>query len=183
MPLGETHDKIGLTVAAVATGAALYYGYPIEAAAVLGASIAFGTLMFSPDLDSESTPKKRWRKIGLGWLWEPYDYFIAHRSPLSHYPVLGTVGRLLYFSLGVSLLLFVGGFVFDLATAVLPVLLVRVYVSAMQGLSVVDAVWGTVWTWGGENPALAIAVIAGQEISSLAHIIPDRLATAIKRRV
>jgi uncharacterized metal-binding protein len=29
-------------------------------------------------------------------IWTPYAYLVKHRSPLSHWPVVGTIGRLLY---------------------------------------------------------------------------------------
>jgi uncharacterized metal-binding protein len=29
-------------------------------------------------------------------IWTPYAYLVKHRSPLSHWPVVGTIGRIVY---------------------------------------------------------------------------------------
>lgn len=55
-----------------------------------------GEHLFSPDLDHNSgaRPYRRW-----GWLriiWWLYQRLIPHRSPLSHWPILGTIGRIVY---------------------------------------------------------------------------------------
>ena len=65
-------------------------------AGVLVGAAAFlvGGLWLSPDLDTRSNPTRRWGP--LAWLWAPYRRLLRHRSLLSHAPLLGTTGRLLY---------------------------------------------------------------------------------------
>lgn len=63
-------------------------------ALVAGASFLVGGLWLSPDLDTQSRPTSRWGP--LRGLWWPYRRLLRHRSLLSHSPLLGSVGRLLY---------------------------------------------------------------------------------------
>ena len=62
----------------------------------MGGGLAFlvGGLWLSPDLDTRSNPTRRWGPLRL--LWWPYRRLLRHRSLLSHSPLLGTAGRLLY---------------------------------------------------------------------------------------
>lgn len=61
-------------------------------------------IFLTPDLDQQTLSHSehllvRWTfGLGYGWvlLWYPYARLIPHRSPLSHFPILGTLGRLLY---------------------------------------------------------------------------------------
>ena len=59
-----------------------------------GLAFLLGGLWLSPDLDTRSNPSRRWGPLRL--LWWPYRRLLAHRSLLSHSPLLGTAGRLLY---------------------------------------------------------------------------------------
>lgn len=63
------------------------------------AALAFllGGLLLSPDLDTGSNATRRWGLLKL--LWWPYRRLLSHRSLLSHSPVIGTTGRLLYLGL------------------------------------------------------------------------------------
>lgn len=85
---------LGITVAA--------FKGPVE-----GIGAALGSLsgiLLTPDLDQEGfSAAEHWlvRKtwiFGFVWLalWYPYAKAIPHRSPLSHWPILGTVLRLAY---------------------------------------------------------------------------------------
>jgi len=68
---------------------------------------AIGGLFLTPDLDIDagSMSEEEVRRISpLGenfwWVyWYPYRRLIPHRSPLSHFPLVGTLGRLLYLSI------------------------------------------------------------------------------------
>jgi uncharacterized metal-binding protein len=59
-----------------------------------GTAFLLGGLWLSPDLDTRSNPTRRWGVLRL--LWWPYRRLLRHRSLLSHGPLLGTAGRLLY---------------------------------------------------------------------------------------
>lgn len=73
------------------TAGALYLGYPVPESLAYGALELIGGTLLSPDLDGPC-------------MWEPYwlhaFYFykkwVKHRSPISHCPGVGILGRLLY---------------------------------------------------------------------------------------
>lgn len=112
MANGHTHSKITLALA-VPTGIAAY------AIGGTGAGIAglLGCLMglyVEPDLDIPHVTRSRRRLLEffppLGWLWVliwwSYGRAIPHRHPLSHWPLLGTLVRILHLS-GLLLMLLV----------------------------------------------------------------------------
>jgi len=105
MPSGNTHTSIA-TLAAVAVfaggaAAGLYLdlGKWTPSVIELGAAsvgVIIGDLFLSPDLDgAASNAKRRWGP--LRFIWRLYEK-LPHRSPLSHWPILGDAGRLVYLS-------------------------------------------------------------------------------------
>jgi uncharacterized metal-binding protein len=101
MPSGRTHDRITWLSAPLAVGAALVLGADWQSSLTCGSAYLFSGLMFGGDLDIHSVQYLRWGP--LRWIWLPYRRLMAHRSPLSHGLVIGTVGRLLYLTLIVGL--------------------------------------------------------------------------------
>ena len=114
---GRTHGTVTaiLATAGGLLGTALTGN--LAAAAVAAAGCLFG-LVCDPDLDQPGITqaegrllRKMW-VLGVVWfaVWYPYGKAIPHRHPLSHWPIVGTVGRLLYLSL-VGLLIYwvIGG--------------------------------------------------------------------------
>ena len=103
MASGKVHAACSVALAAISFGAILGGIGDVR----LGAACAAGCLagiFLTPDLDqqgwshSENILVKATFGIGYLWLllWYPYAKLIPHRSPLSHFPVLGTAIRLLY---------------------------------------------------------------------------------------
>lgn len=77
---------------------AAYYGY-LEPGLYGAAGLVVSDFLLSPDLDGvRSNAKRRWRYIGLHWLFRWYER-LPHRSPLSHWPVLANLVMLGYFML------------------------------------------------------------------------------------
>ncbi|NER33138.1 MAG: metal-binding protein [Oscillatoria sp. SIO1A7] len=100
MPSGKTHDKI-TKVATLAI--AVFSGIVTKDLAISSmtvVSFAFSGFMFGPDLDIYSRQYLRW--CWLRWIWLPYQKRVKHRSWVSHGPIIGTCGRILY--LGVAIL-------------------------------------------------------------------------------
>ena len=93
----------------------------------------------SPDLDQETLSKTEYALIkytlGLGFIWTmiwfPYALAIKHRSPLSHWPLLGTVIRLAYIGIFVGIALALG--------YKLPLIPLEPFAWALGGLVVSDA--------------------------------------------
>jgi uncharacterized metal-binding protein len=103
MPSGKTHDFITLVLAAP-TGAATYYFTRDWAVTILVVvAMLFGGLMFGPDLDIQSKQYTRWGP--LRFIWWPYKVALGHRSRFSHGILFGTLIRIAYFLLVVTLLL------------------------------------------------------------------------------
>lgn len=97
MPGYRVHDF--LTVAAAAALAPAYWSLAprpeLSGACVVAGSCLISGLLFSPDLDLRSHPRRRWGVVGA--LWWPYQQAIPHRSWLSHGLIAGPLVRLVYF--------------------------------------------------------------------------------------
>lgn len=97
MASGEVHDRttwmgaagLGLVIWTVTNS--------FEQTTGASAGVLFGGLMLSPDLDIKSKPWRRWGL--LRFLWTPYQKVVPHRSVLSHSPLIGTAGRLIYLAI------------------------------------------------------------------------------------
>ena len=103
MPSGKFHAQDSLLVAGlVVANTFVSKGDMGIALALAGGSVT--GLFLSPDLDQDGRTNSEWLLIKhlpfIGHIffmyWYPYAVAIKHRSPLSHAPLLGTLGRLLY---------------------------------------------------------------------------------------
>lgn len=108
MPDGRVHSMATILLA----GAAGFTTYQLhlldQPHAIAMACGSMAGLLLTPDLDVDTgCVSDDWARsvVGRGpalfwWLvWRPYSALIPHRSPLSHFPILGTVLRLGYLSL------------------------------------------------------------------------------------
>ena len=102
MPSGRTHDAITLLLAAPTFAAAWGVTGSVPLAATATGAMLFGGLMFGPDLDILSRQYTRWGPLRL--LWWPYRVVFRHRSRWSHGIIFGTLIRVVYFALVVTLL-------------------------------------------------------------------------------
>jgi uncharacterized metal-binding protein len=104
MPNGNVHSAATVLLA-VSAGYLMYHnGLPFtQTLAVSGGTLA--GLLLTPDLDvnqgcvsDQIMRRSAGRAAGGLWyiFWLPYSRLIPHRSPLSHFPVLGTTIRLAY---------------------------------------------------------------------------------------
>jgi uncharacterized metal-binding protein len=95
MPNARDHSLLTaiacLSIGASAAWFVEWYHLGIAIAAAL-----LGDLFLSPDLDHDSGSLS-YRAWGpLRFIWYPYMKLVPHRSAVSHFPLLGTVGRVLY---------------------------------------------------------------------------------------
>ena len=93
MASGRSHDRATWALA-LPFGALWWPWLGLPGTAVAAGSFLAGGLLLSPDLDTRSNATRRWGPLRL--LWWPYRRWLSHRSLLSHTPLLGTAGRLLY---------------------------------------------------------------------------------------
>ncbi len=169
MPSGRTHDFITIVTGAAGSTAAFNAGLPdfgpTNAVVLLGSYLASG-LLFSPDLDLRSAPYRRWRK--LRWMWIPYQRMVPHRSWISHSLIIGSLLRILYFALVLSLL--------TLGVLTLINLLVPIDPSGtMLKIAVSIAAWIQI------HPATIAYALAGFVLGGAAHVIADSVVSAFKR--
>ncbi len=163
MSSGRTHDRITLWALPLVVLAAFRVTLSGHLTAVVCLGFLLGGWMLGPDLDIHSVQYKRWG--WLRWIWLPYRNRIRHRSHWSHGPVIGTVVRVLYLSLWLSLM---------------GLLLVNLLNSAQRtALSWGDLLnglgWGLVayWPWW-------LALVVGLELGALSHYVADWISSASK---
>jgi uncharacterized metal-binding protein len=109
-----------------------------------------GGLWLSPDLDIRSNAVRRWGPLAA--LWWPYRRCLRHRSLLSHGPLLGTAGRLVY----------LGALVLLLALAAQPL----GAPAPSQLLEHAADLWR-------QHRAAVLAALAGLEASAWLHLLQD----------
>lgn len=93
--MGVTHRTINTLVSIPFTGALLVEAHwsPIEAV-TFWCGYTFATFLVNPDLDLDSIGYRSWGV--LRFYWWPYQRALAHRCFLSHFPVVGTLCRIIY---------------------------------------------------------------------------------------
>ena len=106
MPSGKTHDLVTFALAPATFAAAWGLTGSLTLSAVATCATVFGGLMFGPDLDIQSRQYTRWGVFRFLWL--PYKLMFRHRSRWSHGIVFGTLIRVVYFALVMTLLFWAG---------------------------------------------------------------------------
>jgi uncharacterized metal-binding protein len=149
MAMGRSHDR-ATSLLALPYGLLWWPPLGLVGVAVAAGAFLVGGLWLSPDLDTRSNTTRRWGPLRL--LWWPYRHWIPHRSILSHSPLLGSAGRLLYF-----------GVVLFLASLLL----------MPFGSPGPDTLANALLRlWSQQRPLLMAAVV-GIELSSWLHLLQD----------
>ena len=166
MPSGRTHDRITLYCLPFVVGLTAWITRLPVIVAIVSISFLIGGLMLGPDLDIHSVQYKRWGPIR--WIWLPYQIAIKHRSPFSHGPVIGTLLRIIYLSIWLALLAFVG-------------------------IEVMNYFWDAQLTWQDtvRTPFRYFlktyliewtAIVIGLELGSISHSVSDSLGSNFIRK-
>ncbi len=100
MASGKNHD-LGIYFATPIIGT-ISIPFSLELGVIATSAHFLGGYWLSPDLDIRSRPFLRWGVLKIIWI--PYQRFIPHRSPLSHFPVIGSLIRLAYLAIWLSCL-------------------------------------------------------------------------------
>jgi uncharacterized metal-binding protein len=100
----ESREHLGLAaLVAIIAGSFLFLFHGLPYALAFSLPCVLGEVLLSPDNDvpSLSRGSKVWGFLSMVWaiLWIPYAWAIPHRCKWSHWPLLGTAGRLLYLAL------------------------------------------------------------------------------------
>ncbi|WP_008313158.1 metal-binding protein [Leptolyngbya sp. PCC 6406] len=164
MPSGRTHDRITWFCLPCVGVISFALTQHLGLATISAAGFLFGGLMFGPDLDVRSRQTNRWGH--LGWIWRPYRGWLRHRSWLSHGPLAGTLGRLLY--LGVWILI---------------VTLVGIEIANQSGQAAIT--WGDLGDALGHNlwkhRGVWLALVLGIETGAMSHSLSDWTVSWWKR--
>ena len=145
-PLHLRMTTLALGSALAATVAAMLVPLPLILIGAAGCLV--GEVLLSPDLDHPAGCNALRRWSVLRWVWRPYQQVVRHRSPWSHWPVLGTAGRLAYLAVpafGVGALVY--------GEAVVPLIALA---------------WEVHWRE-------IVAAVVGVEVSAVLHLIGDVL--------
>ena len=164
MPSGRTHDRVTLWSLPIIAGSTLLVTSRADLAFWVSGGFLVSGLIFGPDLDLYSIHYKRWGK--LRWLWKPYQQALKHRSIWSHGPIIGTIGRIIYLSLWVSL---IGLFYLGISQFIG----IKTY-TGQQLLSISQQSIA-------KNSSSYIALFCGLELGAMSHYLSDLLVSAYKR--
>ncbi len=175
MPSGRRHDSITLWTLPLVVGVAFERTGNGTLTLLVSGGYLFSGLMFGPDLDIYSRQYQRWGP--LRWIWLPYRRHLRHRSFWSHGPLVGTVGRVLYLLVWLSL----GGLAIALGGAIVAYLLSRLpgwHQVLQQGLS-----FSSQWVGQSLQQDFShwLAVLIGLELGAISHSLSDWLGSAYYR--
>ncbi len=168
MPSGQTHDFITILLAAPTAAATYHFTRDWTLTAIVTGAMIFGGLMFGPDLDTQSRPYTRWGPLRL--LWWPYKVALPHRSRWSHGIILGTLVRVVYFSLIVALAV-------ALALYVRDAYIYRAPTSLNQLGEGFTRIWELV---APINPLYLLATFVGLWVGASSHTVTDVLGSFFK---
>ncbi|MFD3446566.1 metal-binding protein [Microbacteriaceae bacterium 4G12] len=106
MPSGKTHERLNLAALPVIVYVLWSNGF-VNQSLLLSFIIGFviGTYFLSPDLDTNSSPYRKWGVFRL--FWYPYKAIMPHRSILTHTIIIGDIIRLIYLLLMLSPFLYI----------------------------------------------------------------------------
>ena len=171
MPSGRTHDRITIySIFPMAIGVAIATQSVVQVLLFSGGFL-FSGWMFGPDLDIYSLPYKRWGP--LRWIWIPYQRAMAHRSMLSHGPIVGTAIRLLYLSTWLL------GF-----TALSIICWTQLQTPQhWKSLSLMQLEWllHQVYHQLKLYPIETLVILLGLELGAMSHALSDWSSTAMRR--
>ena len=108
---GKAHALASVALAPICAGAAFAWTHDPGAGVGAGLGCLAG-IWLTPDLDQEGLSAAEWSLVkktgGLGFLWmffwHPYAICHRHRG-VSHWPIIGTAGRLLYITVYISIVI------------------------------------------------------------------------------
>jgi uncharacterized metal-binding protein len=174
MPSGRTHDSITLWSLPLLAGITFEQTQSASLTLSVAGGFLFSGLMFGPDLDIYSQQYKRWSV--LRWIWLPYRKAMRHRSLWSHGPIVGTVIRVIYLLIWVSLFAGFG----------ISIVAIGAHFSGMDG-------WALAQTWISsglttmqrslqQSTGEWISLGLGLELGALSHVCSDWLGSAWKRQ-
>ena len=169
MPSGKTHDAVTFLFIAPTLAATWQFAGSFPLALIVAVTFTFGGLMFGPDLDTHSKQYTRWGFFC--YLWYPYQVFFKHRSRWSHGLVFGTFIRIVYFMGVLTLLSFLGAFIFATYTG-----------GTLPDLFEFTKVWTSIGEYARSNfgEYFFLSLFIGLWIGAASHTFTDMAGTFVK---
>lgn len=165
MPSGRLHDRITLWCLPLIAGSTFGLTRSSDFTLLTTGGFLFSGLMFGPDLDIHSRHFIRWGWLRL--LWIPYQKTIRHRSVWSHGLIVGTLLRVAYLSLWISLFTGLGA----------------ALVYWIWGVQVDWGHWGGLTMQGVYNyRGQVFALWLGLELGAISHVAADTIGSQITRQ-
>lgn len=165
MPSGRLHDRITLWCLPLIAGGTFGLTRSSDFTLLTTGGFLFSGLMFGPDLDIHSRHFIRWGWLRL--LWVPYQKTIRHRSVWSHGLIVGTLLRVVYLSLWISLFTGLGA-----ACAYW-----------IWGVKIDWGHWGGLTIQGVYNyRGQVLALWLGLELGAISHVAADTIGSQITRQ-
>lgn len=175
MPSGRTHDSITLWSLPIIASSAFGLTQSGTLTLLVSGAFLFSGLMFGPDLDIHSQQYKRWGV--LRWMWLPYRRSMRHRSVLSHGFLVGTLGRIVYLIVWVSLAGSGVILISAIAQQILGLTTTWHIPAQHQFSSSTEVAWQTAQRY----PQELLAIALGCELGAMSHTLSDWIGSAIKR--
>jgi uncharacterized metal-binding protein len=156
MSSGKFHRTFNTVASVPITGALIFgLGTPVPLALSFAAGYTIATYFINPDLDLYSDGYQSWGIFRFYWY--PYQKILAHRSFLSHAPIVGTLFRIAYL-------------------LTLPVL-----VLLLVGTAARNSVREALLAWIPQFLPYILMFILGMVISDALHLVLDVTSTSMKR--
>lgn len=169
MPSGKTHDAVTFFFAAPVFAAVWKITGNVPNSVLVAVAFLIGGLMFGPDLDTMSKQYVRWGIFKT--LWYPYQAFFKHRSRWSHGLVFGTFLRVVYFMGVLTLLSFLGAYLYATYTG-----------GDLPRLFEFTKTWTNIGEYARANfgEYVFISLFAGLWLGAASHTLTDMAGTFVK---
>lgn len=169
MPSGKTHDAVTFFFTAPVLAAAWQITGNLPTSLLVAVTFLIGGLMFGPDLDTMSKQYVRWGIFKA--IWYPYQAFFKHRSRWSHGLVFGTFIRIVYFMGVLTLLSFLGVFIFATYTG-----------GTVPDLFEFTKVWTNIGEFARTNfgEYFFLSLFIGLWLGAASHTLTDMAGTFVK---
>ncbi|MER3435291.1 MAG: metal-binding protein [Leptolyngbya sp. ERB_1_1] len=175
MPSGRTHDSITLWSLPIVAVATFGLTQSSNLTLLVSGGFLFAGLMFGPDLDIYSQQYKRWGI--LRWIWLPYRRSLRHRSIFSHGAIIGTIGRILYLGIWITL--------FAIVTIVIGAIAQQLLGMTSQWQSTAQTTIATTFRQVIDliqrSSIECFALAIGLELGAMSHSLSDWIGSTIKR--
>lgn len=178
MPSGRTHDIITAVTTPILGGVSYFITRDIKTVLILMSIYLFASLMFNGDLDTISKPYRRW--FIFRWIWYPYRKMFEHRSIWTHGIIIGTVVRIIYFTIILSIVLITTYYITDIFVNDIKKIGFILKTGKIFNLNSFETIlFLRDLSWSSINWNIVIIVFLGLELGNTIHTLSDKFVSKI----